>query len=99
MNSHDGANISCKISSASSDSEVFRWIEPVGVDHEIPVIFIDRRRFTPVPIIEEFPHGLLFQCVDSMHIEPGRIAGEDDCVRLCYQMRSCRGLYGGLGLC
>lgn len=54
MDSHNGANISCKVSSAGSDGEVFGWIEAVGVDHEVAVVLIDCRGFASVAAIEEF---------------------------------------------
>lgn len=54
MYSHNGADISCKISSTGSDGEVFRWIEAICVDHEIAVILIDCWRFASVATIEEF---------------------------------------------
>ena len=54
MDSHNGANISCKVSSAGSDSEVLGGIEAVSVDHEVAVVLVDRRCFASVAAIEEF---------------------------------------------
>ena len=53
MYSHNGADISCKISSTSSDGEVFRGIEAICVDHEVAVVLIDCWRFASVATIEE----------------------------------------------
>ena len=54
MYSHNGANISCKISSTGSNGEVFRGIEAICVDHEVAVVLIDCWRFASVATIEEF---------------------------------------------
>ena len=53
MDSHNGANISCKISSASSDSEVLGGVKAICVDHEVAVVLIDCRCFASVATIEE----------------------------------------------
>ena len=74
MDSHNGTDVASKISPASSDSEVFRWIEAVSVYHKIAVIFIDRWCLASVSAVEEFWKASLLSIVDDMHIEPSAIA-------------------------
>lgn len=53
MDSHNGANVSCKVTPAGSDGEVFRGIETICIDHEIAVVLVNCRGFASIAAIEE----------------------------------------------
>ena len=92
MDSHDGAHISSKVSSARGHCEIFGWVDAISINHEVTVILVYRRRFAPISTVEEFRQGFPLQKVDGMHIEPGTVTREDDGMSLCDQVRSCRRL-------
>lgn len=74
MNSHDGANISRKISSACCHGKIFHWIQAIGVDHEVSVVFVDSWCLAAITVVEEFRQRLFLKVVDLMHVEPGTVA-------------------------
>ena len=82
MYAHNGADISSKISPASSDGQIFNWIETICVDHEVPVILVDGGGLASISIVEEFWKCLPFDIVDFNHIKPGAITWENDRVSL-----------------
>lgn len=98
MHTHNGANITSQVSAAGSDSEIFDRVQTVGVDHEIAVVFIHSRGFASVAVVEELGHGLALNLVDGIHVEPGRVARENDGVSLRDEVVASRGLDGLLGL-
>jgi hypothetical protein len=53
MDAHNRTDVSGKISPAGSDGKVLYWVEAVGVDHEVPVVFVDGWGLASVSIVEE----------------------------------------------
>src|SRR6266498_6085171 len=86
MNTHDCTYVSCKIASTGCDGEVLSRVHAVGVDHEVTIVFVDRRCLTPIAIVEELWHGLLLQRVNSVHVEPRAVAWDDDRMGLSHEM-------------
>jgi len=74
VDSHYSANISSKIAPASGDCEIFRWVETVGVDHEVAIVFVDGWCLASIATIEELWEAFLLCIVDGVHIEPGAVA-------------------------
>jgi len=48
VNSHDRADITGQISSTCRDGQVLSWVESVGVDHEVAIVFVDGGCFASV---------------------------------------------------
>lgn len=97
MDTHDSADITCKVATASSDSQVFNGVKTVGIDHEITVVLISSGSLAAVAAIEELCESLLLNGVDGVHVEPGGIAGKDNGMGLCHQLLARGGLQRGLG--
>ena len=74
MDSHDSANITGKISAASSHSQVFNMVQAIGVNHEISVVLVDRWSLAAVASVEKLAHGFLLDRVNLVHIKPTRVA-------------------------
>ena len=55
---------------------------PVGVQHEVAVGEVGLWRLALVLVVEELWQGALLDAVDGVVVEPGRVAGNDDVVRL-----------------
>lgn len=83
MNPHDSANISGKVPATGRDSKILNGVQSIGVDHEIPIVLVNRRSLAAVPAIKEFRQSLLLDGVNDMHVEPSRITREDNgmCLR------------------
>lgn len=94
MNTHDSTDITGKIASTSGDSQVFDGVQPVGVDHEVSVVLVSSRGLAAIAAIEELCKGLLLNCINRVHIKPGRIAGQNDSVGLLDQLLPCRCFQG-----
>ena len=73
MDSHNGADISCEVTPAGSDGEVFGGVETICVDHEVAVVLVDCRCFASIAAIEEFRQGLSFFFVNQAHVKPSAI--------------------------
>lgn len=86
MDTHDGAYVASQVSPASRHSKVLDGVEPVGVDHKIAVVLVNGWSFASVAIVEEFGHGLALDFMNSVHVEPGAVAGKNDGVRLGDEM-------------
>lgn len=86
MNAHDGAHVSSQIPPACGDCEIFRRSEPVRVDHEIAVVFVNGGCFGTISRVEELRQGASFDGMDFGHVEPGRVRGYNDFVCLCCQV-------------
>lgn len=86
MDSHDTTDISGQIAPARSDCKIFVRIKAVRIDHEVAIVFIDRRRLAAIPIVEKLRHGFPLNVVDFVHVEPPRITRNDDSVPLSYQI-------------
>jgi hypothetical protein len=54
MNPHDSSHITSQIPPTSRNSQILSRVQPIGIDHEIPIILVDTRRLASVPIGEEF---------------------------------------------
>lgn len=83
MYTHDSTNVTSQVPPTRRNCEVFYWVETVGIDHEITIVFIDSRGLASISAVEELREGLLLDNVDVVHVEPCGIAREDDRVRLC----------------
>lgn len=53
MNPHDRSYVPSQIPPTRRDGKVLSRIQPVGVDHEVPVILVDTRRLAPIAIRKE----------------------------------------------
>ncbi len=82
MYTHNGADIPCQIASAGSDREVLCRAQAVCVDHEVAVILVYSRCFTPIPRVKELRERAALDGVDLRHVEPRRVRRYDDLVRL-----------------
>jgi len=60
VNASDGAHISHKISAAGSHGQVLRWIQAVGVDHEIAIFLVNSRVLGLIFLVEKLRQGLPF---------------------------------------
>ena len=95
MNSHDGTDIASQVASASCDCKIFLGIEPISVDHEVPVVFVHSRSFASIAAVKEFREGLFFNMGNLVHIKPRAVARQNDRLfPLRYQVCACRTLYG-----
>lgn len=74
MNTHDGTDITSQVPSAGCDCQVLNGVETICVDHKVTVVLVDSWRFASVSVVEEFSHGLAFDFVNSVHIEPSAVA-------------------------
>lgn len=74
VDAHNGAYISSQVTSTSSDRKVFLRIEPVSIDHKVPVVFVHGRRLAPIATVEEFGKSLFLNVRNLMHIKPGTVA-------------------------
>src|SRR5258708_4879970 len=81
MDSHNSANISSQIPSASSDGQVLYGVQPVGVDHEVAVVLVDGWSLASVSVVEELWQGLSFDIIDVVHVEPAAVTWEN--YRVC----------------
>jgi len=97
MDTHDSADITCKVATASGDSQVFDRVKTVGVDHEITVVLISGWGLAAVAAIEELRESLLLNGVDGIHVKPRSVAGKDNGMGLCDQLLARRGFQRGLG--
>ena len=78
MNTHNSAHITGKVATASSDGQVLNGVQSISVDHEVSVIFVGSGCLATVAAIEELGESFLLNGVDSVHVEPCGVAGEDD---------------------
>ena len=99
MNAHDGANITCQVTTTSSHSQIFDGVQSVGVDHEISVVLVSSGSLAAITAIEEFCEGLLFDRINGVHIEPSSIAGENNGMGLRDELLAGRSFQRGLGRC
>lgn len=81
MDSHDGANITSQVSTASRYCQILDGVQSVGIDHKVAIVFVDSGGFASVAVVEELGHGLAFDVVNRVHVEPGTIARQDN--RMC----------------
>lgn len=86
MHSHDGADIACQIPPACSDGKILDRVQPIGVDHEIAIVFVDCGGLASVASVEELWQRFLLQGMDGVHVEPCTVAGKNDLVCLGNQM-------------
>ena len=75
MDSHDGADISGQITSASSDCQILLGVESIRIDHEVSVVLVYSRRLASIAAVEELGQGFLFDVRNLVHIKPGAVAG------------------------
>lgn len=83
VHTHNGANVSTQISPASRECQVLGWVQSVCVDHEIPRIFVSRRRLAAISAVEPLRKRFLLNLVDRVHVEPCAVTWQDDlmCLR------------------
>jgi hypothetical protein len=106
MHAHDGTNIASQVATAGRDGEILDRVQAVGVDHEVAVVLVHRRRLAPIPVVEELGQCFPLDVVDRVHVKPGAVAGENDRMGLRDQMFPrcvldelfCLGLAGTVGL-
>lgn len=67
---------------ARSRCYVLGGVQPVSVNHKVPVSQINFRRFRFVFAIEELREGTLLNRVDGIVVEPGRVTWNDDMMSL-----------------
>ena len=89
MNTHNSTDITRKVATASSNSQILDGVQSIGIDHEVSVIFVCSRRLAAVTAIEELSESLPLNWVDGVHIKPCRIAGEDNGVCLGDELFAC----------
>jgi hypothetical protein len=82
MYAHDCANISSKISAASSEGKILARIETVGIDHEVAIVLVNGWSLASVPVVEELWQSLALNVVDRVHIKPSAVTWEDNGVCL-----------------
>lgn len=70
MNPHDTPHIPSQVPPTRSNSKILGGIQPVGVNHEIPVILVYTRRLAPVFAREELRDRSSFDRVDRAEGEP-----------------------------
>ena len=90
VHTHNRADISCQISPASSDRQIFYWIQTICVDHEISVVLVNSGRLASIPVVEEFWESFPFDSVDFVHVEPCAVAWENDRMCLRDEVLACR---------
>jgi hypothetical protein len=73
VDTHDGTDITSQISSAGCDCQVLDGVETICVDHKVTIVLVDSWRFASVSVVEEFGHGLAFDFVNGVHIEPSTV--------------------------
>jgi hypothetical protein len=86
MHAHDCTDIAGEVATAGRDGEILNRVQPVGVDHEVTVVLVHRRRLAPVPVVEELGQCFPLDVVDRVHVEPSAVAGEHDRMGLGNQM-------------
>lgn len=86
MNAHNSANIASQVPAAGCDCQIFNRVEAICVDHKIAIILVDSWCFAPVPVVEELGHSFTLDFVNSIHVEPGTVAGKDNRVSLRDEM-------------
>lgn len=82
VHTHDRANIASKVTSTGCDGKIFHRVEPVGINHEVTIIFIDSWSLASVAVVEELGQRLALNVVNRVHVEPGAITWQHDGVRL-----------------
>ena len=82
MYTHDRTNITRKVPPASCDSQILDWVDSVGIDHKIAVVFVNSWGLAAIPTIEELRQTLAFNDVDLVRVKPRGIARKDDGVCL-----------------
>lgn len=88
MYAHNGAYVSCEISSTGRDGEIFGRVEPVCVDHEVTVIFVNRWCLASVATVEELGQRFALEAVYLMHVEPSAVTWQNDGVCLRDEVRA-----------
>ena len=94
MHAHDSAHITTQISPARRESEILWRIETIRVDHKVSAVLIRLRRLAPVSAIKPLRQTLLLNPVDFRHVEPHAVAGQDNILRLLYEICARCGLNG-----
>lgn len=82
MHPHDRSYISRQVSSTRRHGQIFGRVQPIGVDHEIPIILVDLRRLASVLSAEEFGQGFTFEGVHGGEVEPCRVGRDNEWVGL-----------------
>lgn len=67
---------------ASGRCDILRWIQSIGVNHEIPICKINLRSLGLVFAVEELRQSSLLDGVNRVVIKPSGITGNDNMVRL-----------------
>lgn len=70
MNSYNRANISSKVPSTGSTGQVFSWIQPICVNHEVSVRKVDLWCLASVASVEILRQSSLLNDVNGIVIEP-----------------------------
>lgn len=86
MNAHYGANVTSQVATTGCHGEIFNWVETVGVDHEIAIVFVNSRCFAPIPIVEKLCHSFTFDIMDAVHVKPGAVTRQDNSMSLRDEM-------------
>ena len=82
VHAHDGAHVAGQVPPARRRTQVLRGVQPVGVDHEVPVGQVDLRRLGHVLAVEELWQVALLDAVDGVVVEPGAVARDYNVVGL-----------------
>ena len=77
MDTHNRTDVSSQVSSTCGDCQVFYRVEPICINHEIPVIFIYSWGFASISVVEELRECLSFDIVDLVHVEPRAVTWEN----------------------
>lgn len=96
VDTHDGADITGEVATASGDGQVFDGVQSICVDHEITVVLVDGGGLASIPAVEELCESLSLDGVDGVHVKPRGVAGEDDGMGLRHEMIACRRFDGCL---
>ena len=82
VHAHDGAHVAGQIAATRRRRQVLARVEAIRVDHEVAVAHVDLGRFALVLVVEELGQRALLDLVQRRVVEPRRVRGHDDVVRL-----------------
>lgn len=82
MDPHDGTDITRQVPATGSGGEILLGVQPVSINHEVPIGQVDFWSLGLVLAIEELRESPPFDGVNTVVVKPGSIARDDDVVGL-----------------
>ena len=70
MHPHDSAHVTRQIPPAGRHGQILPRVQPIRVDHKVPIVLVYRRRLASIAITEKFWETAAFYRVDGGHAEP-----------------------------